>query len=177
VTCIVGLVSKGKVYIGGDSAGIDAGLGLSVRADRKVFVNGGIVMGFTTSFRMGNLLQHVLEVPRHNPEDDVHKYLVVDFVPAVRACLRDGGFSHIEHNVELGGTFLLGYAGRLFMVEEDFQVGETVDGYAATGCGGDLALGSIGTSTGEPRARIRKALEMAERHSGGVRGPFHIEVA
>jgi hypothetical protein len=38
MTCIVGLVDKGDVYIGGDSAGV-AGLSLSIRADEKVFGN------------------------------------------------------------------------------------------------------------------------------------------
>ena len=38
MTCIVGLVHEGVVYIGGDSAGV-AGLSLTVRADEKVFRN------------------------------------------------------------------------------------------------------------------------------------------
>ena len=42
MTCIVGLVEKGNVYIGGDSAGV-GGYSLTVRADRKVFRNGDFV--------------------------------------------------------------------------------------------------------------------------------------
>ena len=39
MTCIVGLIDEGKVYIGGDSAGAADDL-ITVRADEKVFVRG-----------------------------------------------------------------------------------------------------------------------------------------
>ena len=58
MTCIAGLVHDGAVYLAGDSAGC-SGWDLTVRADPKVFVSGSYVMGFTTSFRMGQLLRSV----------------------------------------------------------------------------------------------------------------------
>ena len=76
MTCIVGLVHEGVVYIGGDSAGV-AGLSLTVRADEKVFRNSDFLMGFTTSFRMGQLLRYSLKPPRRHPDDDIHQYMVV----------------------------------------------------------------------------------------------------
>lgn len=175
MTCIAGLIHNGKVYIGGDSAGV-AGYDLAVRADKKVFRNGDFAMGFTSSFRMGNLLQHTLTPPRRHPDDDVHKFMVNEFVDAVRACLKKGGYASKENETEEGGTFLVGYEGRLFTIHSDYQVGEGLDGFAACGCGESYALGSLYTSKGSPRARITKALETAERFSAGVRGPFHIEV-
>lgn len=176
MTCICGLVDNGKVYIGGDSAGVDGRYALTVRADKKVFRNGDLVMGFTSSFRMGNLLQHSLKPPRRHPDDDPFKYMVTDFVDAVRACLKAGGYATKSDEVETGGTFLVGYAGRLFEVQDDYQVAENVDGIAAAGCGDLIALGSLYSTSGKPRDRIRLALEAAERFSAGVRGPFAIEV-
>ncbi|WP_245320978.1 hypothetical protein [Bradyrhizobium sp. NAS96.2] len=65
MTCIVGLVDKGQVFIGGDSAGVNAErLALVVRNDRKVFRNGDFVMGFTSSFRMANF-SHSNFIRRH----------------------------------------------------------------------------------------------------------------
>ena len=52
MTCIVGLVENGKVYIGGDSAGV-AGLDVRMRSDEKVFTKGNMIFGYTSSFRMG----------------------------------------------------------------------------------------------------------------------------
>ncbi|MBZ9921663.1 hypothetical protein LB579_28610 [Mesorhizobium sp. BR1-1-7] len=176
MTCIVGIAHNGKVFIGGDSAGV-GGYNLNVRADKKVFRNGEFVMGFTSSFRMGNLLQHSLEPPRWHPDDDIHKFMVKDFVDAVRSCLKTGGYATKENDGESGGTFLVGFKGRLFVVDSDYQVGENVDGFASVGCGEDIALGSMYTSKGSPKGRVLTALAAAERFSAGVRAPFHVEVA
>ena len=174
MTCIVGLVHEGVVYIGGDSAGV-GGMSLTVRADEKVFQNGEFLMGFTTSFRMGQLLRYSLKPPRRHPDDDIHQYMVVDFVNAVRGCLKAGGYASKEDEVESGGTFLVGYAGHLFTVDSDYQVGIPEDGYAAVGSGQDIAQGSLFATQGqEPRQRVLTALQAAERFNAGVRGPFHI---
>lgn len=169
MTCIAALVHNGRVYMGGDSAAVD-GSDLVLYSSPKVFRNGDFVMGYTTSFRMGNLLQHALVPPRHHPNDDVHKYMVTEFVDAVRACLETGGYT-------VGGNFLVGFQGRLFSILADYQVGEGLDGFMACGCGEKYALGSLGTSKGHPRKRVLTALAQAERFSGGVRAPFHVEVA
>lgn len=176
MTCIAGLVHKGKIYIGGDSAGVDSSYSLSVRADRKVFRNGDMIFGICGSFRMGNLLQHRLVVPNYDSQVDPHKYMVNDFVDAVRHCFHVGGYLLKEDNLEsTDGDFLCGVGGRLFGIYGDLQVGETLDDYAAVGCGGPIAEGSLYSTKGKPPGvRIQTALEAAENHSGGVRGPFHI---
>ena len=174
MTCIVGLVHEGTVFIGGDSAGV-GGMSLTVRADEKVFRNRDFLMGFTTSFRMGQLLRYSLEPPRRHPDDDIHQYMVVDFVNAVREYLKAGGYASKEDEVESGGTFLVGYAGHLFTVDSDYQVGIPEDGFAAVGSGQDIAQGSLFATQGqEPRQRVLTALQAAERFNAGVRGPFHI---
>jgi ATP-dependent protease HslVU (ClpYQ) peptidase subunit len=175
MTCIVGLVANGKVHIGADSAGV-SGWSLSIRSDRKVFKNGPLLIGFTTSFRMGQLLQYSLKPPVRHPDRAIMEFMVVDFVDAVRNCLKIGGFARRENEVENAGQFLVGYEGRLFSIDSDYQVNETVDGYAACGCGNEIALGAIfATNHLPPDERLRIALEAAERFSAGVRGPFHFE--
>lgn len=175
MTCIVGLVDNGNVYIGGDSAGVQ-GWDLVVRADEKVFRNGPMVMGFTDSFRMGQLLRYAFQVPDHDPRDDIDKYMVVTFVNAVRQCLKDGGYARAVETRESGGTFLVGYAGQLFCIDSDYQVAKAADGFAAVGCGSSYALGSLYSTEGqEPRIRVAKALAAAERFSAGVRAPFVVE--
>lgn len=175
MTCIVGLVENGKVYVGGDSAGV-AGYSLTVRADRKVFRNGDFVMGFRSSFRMGQLLAQSFTPPRRHHDVDVYKFMVTEFVNSVRDCLKTGGYASKKEEVESGGTFLVGYAGRLFKIEDDYQVGEPVDGFDACGCGDQIALGALFASPSlKPQARLQLSLDAAERFSAGVRGPFHFE--
>lgn len=176
MTCIVGLISGGHVYIGGDSAGV-AGLDMVVRSDSKVFRNGPCLFGFTSSFRMGQLLRYSLHVPNRHPDIDVMKWLCSDFINAVRSCLKDGGFASKNSETEQGGHFLLGYQGRLFHIGGDYQVGESAEPYEAVGCGEAFALGAMYASKGisDPESRITLALEAAQANSAGVRGPFVIE--
>lgn len=175
MTCIVGIAHQGKVWIGGDSAGV-AGLDMMLRADRKVIRNGDFIMGFTSSFRMGQLLQVKLVPPKHHSDVDVFEYMVGDFVEAVRTCLTAGGYSSKNNNVEQGGVFLVGFKGRLFKIEGDFQVGERVGGIDACGCGESFALGSLAeTEHMLPKDRVQRALQTAERFSAGVKAPFHVE--
>lgn len=175
MTCIVGFVEGNTVWMGGDSAGV-GGLDLTVRADAKVFRNGPMLFGFTSSFRMGQLLRYALEIPDHDPRMDVDKYMVTTFVDAVRECLKSHGWAEKEKEQERGGHFLVGYKGRLFQVESDYQVGIALDGYDATGCGEQIARGALfATSHLSGRERIEMALRAAERCSAGVRAPFIVE--
>ncbi len=175
MTCIAAFVEGDTVWMGGDSAGV-AGLSLSGRDDQKVFRNGPMVFGFTTSFRMGQLLRYALTVPDHDPRVDIDKYMATTFIDAVRACLKDHGWASKRNDSEEGGCFLVGYKGRLFRIDDDYQVGVPADGFDAVGCGHDIAKGALyATPEMSGRARLVLALSAAERHSAGVRGPFHVE--
>lgn len=173
MTAIVGLVHDGQVHIGGDSAGV-AGWTMTVRADAKVFTNGPFVFGFTTSFRMGQLIRYAVVPPTPDPAD-LDAFMATKFVDAIRDCLKAGGWAKKTEEREEGGVFLVGTCGRLFTVHADYQVGEAVDGYTAVGCGDEIALGALYASAGSglaPQARLGLALEAAQRFSAGVRGPF-----
>jgi len=173
MTCIAGVVDNGKVYLSGDSAGV-GGWNLDVRADRKVFTNGSFIFGFTTSFRMGQLIQYSFRPPKRYDDTDVMAYMVTEFIDALRGCLKNGGFARKDAEVEAAGGFLVGYQGRLFNIESDYQVGESVCGYHAIGCGDSFAKGALfATVGGQPIDRLTLALKAAESHSAGVRGPFH----
>jgi len=175
LTCIVGLVDKEGVFIGGDSAGV-GGTSLTVRADQKVFLNGDFIMGFTTSFRMGQLLRYGLKPPTYHPDVDVFQYMVTDFIDSIRTCLKNGGWASREKDVEVGGTFLVGFKGRLFKIDSDYQVGEPAQPFDCCGCGEDIALGAMYASADLlPEIRIKQALEAAETFSAGVRGPFTVK--
>lgn len=174
MTAIAGIVHDGHVYLGGDSAGVERyGYSLAVRRDPKVFRNGELVMGFTTSFRMGDLLRYAFTPPRIHPDDDLDKWMRTTFVNEVRRCLKEGGWAGTKDGQETSGTFLVGVRGRLFEVEGDYQVGEASEGFNAVGCGAPIALGALyATEVADPCDRLIVALGAAERFSAGVRGPF-----
>lgn len=173
MTCIIGLVDKGSVYMGGDSAGV-SGLSISVRSDEKVFTNGPFLMGFTSSFRMGQLLRYKFTCPQQTVDQDDMTYMVVTFVDAVRELFADNGYGSMgDKSPNKGGTFLVGYKGTLYTIDSDFQVGKVELQYDSVGCGSDIALGSLFTSSGKkPEVRIQLALEAAAKFSAGVVAPF-----
>lgn len=172
MTCIVGLVDKGDVYIGGDSAGV-AGLSLSIRADEKVFGNGPFIMGFTSSFRMGQLLRYKFSPPAQTVHQDDMEYMVTSFIDAARQCFSTNGFG--DKDATVGGTFLVGYKGNLYTIEGDYQVGKSQASFDAVGCGSDLALGSLYSTEGlDPKERVNLALSAASTFSAGVAPPFVI---
>ena len=177
MTAIAGLVDKDTVWIGGDSAGV-AGLSLGVRRDPKVFVLDDFVLGYTSSFRMGQVLRYYFTPPLPDEGQEPHEYMVLKFIPEARQLLKTHGFLQTKDGREEIGTFLVGWRGRLFSVEDDLQVGELLESYTACGCGHDLVLGSLHTTeqlTGlTAKDRLDMALDAAEAFSAGVRRPFTI---
>lgn len=175
MTCIVGLVDKGTVYMGADSAALSE-LRLTLRSDTKVFHNGDFLIGFTSSFRMGQLLRFEFAPPAHPDGINCYAYMVKYFIPAVRQCLKDGGYAKSDQQKESGGCFLVGYKGHLFNIDSDYQVGMLFDDFYSIGGGAQVALGALSISTNNsPKERVLSALKAAERWHAGVRGPFVVE--
>ena len=172
MTCIVGLETETGVIIGADSAAA-SGWDTSATRLQKVFSVGEILIGYTDSFRMGQLLQYSLVLDDQQDGQGNLEYLATTFVSAVRKCLADGGFQKTENDQETGGQFLVGYRGHLYVVESDYQVNSYHDGMAAIGCGKDYAMGSLWNSDGAPEVRIMQALQTAGHFSNGVCGPYY----
>lgn len=175
MTCIVALAHDGVVTMGGDSAAVDSSLGLQIRLDRKVFRKGAYTMGFTTSFRMGQILHHVVRLPTPPVEGDLNAFMCSRFIPAVIKSFDDHGFGGSDQEGKHGGEFLVAVRGQLFNIMSDYQVSHVSDGYAAVGGGAELALGSLYTTRAwrDPRRRLHVALEAAAQFNAGVRPPFY----
>lgn len=178
MTCIVGWVEDGKVHMGGDSAGV-GGYALRLRADEKVFINENMIFGFTSSFRMGQLLRFSFKPPEQSvKEKDDYKYMCTSFIDEVARVLEKKKYATIDSNELVIGTFLVGYRGNLYRVESDLQVGVNRFNYDACGCGENYALGSLHAMAEydfTPEQRVEKALEIAHEFSAGVRPPFVIK--
>ncbi len=178
MTCIVGIAHHGNVTIGGDSAATNGSSQQTLRVDPKVFSVGNVIFGCTSSFRMMHLLHYSLEIPALpalDQADTLERYMVTDFIDAIRECFSNGGYAKKKGEREKGGTFLVGIRGRLFRVDDDYQVEETIVGYNAVGNGGDLALGALYTTQSiklSPRKRLEIALEAAAYHNSDTRPPF-----
>ena len=188
MTAVAGLLHEKRVYIGADSAGVcTTTLSLMIRRDPKVFQVGPFLIGYTSSFRMGQVLRFgeagstlaELLVLHDKENSDPYDLVVTKLIPWCRRCFKEAGFAEKEKERESGGAFLVGFRSRLFSIGTDYQVAESVYPFDAVGCGADLVLGSL-FSTAKlgkklpPTIRVKMALEAAAAFSAGVRPPFLI---
>jgi len=154
MTCIVGLSFRGSVYLGSDSLGSGNGvkqvyctpklvkLNLFEKKDLSLTkINLGI--GYTTSYRMGDILRYNFTPPPIEVGDDENEYLVTDFIPELIKCFDDHSFAKTKEGNKSGGNFLVGLRKRLFHVQEDFSVLEPSCNYTAVGSGQEFAMGAM----------------------------------
>jgi ATP-dependent protease HslVU (ClpYQ) peptidase subunit len=186
MTCIVALSDGKTVWLGGDAAGT-TGDEISIRSDAKVSVqySGGVFwgIGFTTSYRMGQLIRYHVTLPKVTSADktDLFKYVVTKFIPHLRTVLSDGGFASLSEGTEEGGQFILALLGKIFMIDSDFQVGAPIENFYAVGSGGSCAKGALHglqqfkeSKQIAPERQVLAALKTSENFCASVRAPFTI---
>lgn len=176
MTCIVGIIEDGAVHLGGDSAAM-SGYDLSLLADGKLATVGEFIIGVTGSVRLIQLVRHRFTPPAIPAGADLPGYMATAFVDALRECFKDAGFARKDNDREHAGNsaLLVGVRGRLFVIYGDYGITETADGYAAVGCGDQLATGALYATArtgGAAPWRLHLALCAAEAANIGVRAPF-----
>jgi len=183
MTAIVGYIDKaGDINLAGDTGGMSQSYSFTNIAGSKVFRNGPYLMGYTTSFRMGQVLEHSFTppIPTIGSPCDM-KFMVNQFVRKLRQTFKDTGIASKDKEVEGGGIFLVGHRmnptkrGVLYRIQEDYALIECVYPYDACGCGSELIMGSMfGTDLiiDDTETKLHTALKAAAEFSGGVRGPF-----
>jgi ATP-dependent protease HslVU (ClpYQ) peptidase subunit len=173
MTCVVGLVDRGKVWIGADSASVAQWVSTCSASHSKVFQQGALLFGIAGSPRIAQLLRYRFVCPARAGADPL-EYLATEFVDGFRQCLREHGALEVSDGEErFAGVILIGCGGRLFTLDADFQVGEFGESHHALGAGGEVALGVMfATSKMDPAERVLLALRGATQYCGGVRAPF-----
>lgn len=189
MTCIVAIkdpITK-SLLIAGDSIGVDSeSMSKVERLDGKVFRKQDMLFGFTTSFRMGQILQYQFDLPEYHSDGDAHQYMVRKFIPCLLDQFEADRYLKYVDSVASGGDFIVAFDGNIFVVESDFQVGHVKDFHYSIGCGGEYALGSMHTydymsslnfetTEASLRFKAKLALDAAKSHSIGVGGDYHYE--
>jgi hypothetical protein len=155
------------------------------RKEPKVFKKGDFIIGYTTSFRMGNILEFSFDPPLAGKNGYNREYMNTCFIDAIRDSFLVGGFSQMIDMRESGGEFLVGVEDRLYEVSDDFQIGEYINSYIAVGSGDNHAMGALSAidiiEKDLPKKyhrtieeKITIGLESASQFSGWVSEPFDI---
>lgn len=182
MTCIVGVVEDGKVYIGGDRAAVD-GWKKNTSAHSKVYRVGPFLFGTCGSHRVAQVIEHEfkISVPQADTETDIH-YLATIFANEIRSLLASRGIigKSDDHEDKFEGGSLVGYRGNLYRLSSNFQIDHFERAFDGIGSGSPFALGALQillkSRTGAWTA-IRQALEVAEALCCDVAGPFDVECA
>lgn len=179
MTCIVGLVEEGTVYMGGDSLAVSGGWLIREMAEGKVFRKGEFLFGVSGMARYIQVLKYRF-VPPPQRGDDVQTYMQVRFVDGLRQCLREStnlvtnnGLEELEESTNL----MVGYRGSLYRVDASFGLSECGGAFLTLGSGDEVASGAMAALEGtEPEQRVLRALEIAGQFNMGVRPPYYVEV-
>ena len=119
MTCIISYKQDGKVILAGDKAGSN-GFSGHLSKEPKVFTNGDFMIGYTTSFRMGQILNHLWTAPKRKVDQNTVKYLYVDVIPSIMECFDDHNFGDSKENKY--GNFVMVYENEIYEVQGDMSM-------------------------------------------------------
>jgi len=184
MTCIVGLVESGIVYMGGDSAACDDS-SLNIIRGSKVFKKEEFLFGISGNPRMSDILRYNFKIPNKDDNQDILEYMHQHFIPELKESLTENGILIKQDEVVSSDSWvMIGYKGRLFILQSHFHLSESLLNYNAVGSGMDAALGCLygleDLMNSEwivkmgPEEKLILALQASERFNCNVRRPFTI---
>ena len=176
MSCVAGLVHEGRVWMGGDSAATSENHAQFILRSPKVIVHYNYLLAPVGSLRLLRLLrfENPGKLPSEDPEAAAE--LVAEWISSLAE--EHGEILSAENEREIGSKVLFGFAGRLYIVQEDFAVMEPRKSYTALGEGGPFAIGALSVlahSNKNPDAILREALGISAQCCATVRPPFVIE--
>ncbi len=178
MTAVLGAidVKNRTMYFGGDSCGIDpVTLDYEIRSDTKVFERGAFLFGFSSSFRMGQILCYSFEIPKHKKDVDDFEYLCTDFIDSLRTSFDTFGFSPEDPGESFDGEFLLGYHGKIYKIYGDYQVSASNSTFASVGCGESYTVAAyavLDKFIDDTKQKVLESLKISSRFNAGVRPPY-----
>jgi len=170
MTCILGLIRNGHVYMGSDSLYLN-GWHRVRTSHPKIFRKGTMLIGTSGDQRISDIIEYNFD-PEEDYRDDPVEFLGMDFLPAMRDAIKKHGGMKEE---DMEATVMVGYKGHLFIIGEDFTLSEIGSSYEAIGAGAKYAMGymyAMEKTCLSPERLIEQALSCAEYWCAGVRGPF-----
>ena len=177
MTLVVAISDGQRLVFAADSAASNLKTGEIYNLDNeKIFSCGPWLIGHTTSYRLGQILRYRVPWPTP-PADlaDLEGFIVSEVVEPVRKALRGAGASKRVQGAENGGSFLVGFAGRIFAIADDYSVVHFPHPFAAIGHGRFVAYGALHalqTANLSLEEKCQAALEAAETYDNTVRRPF-----
>ncbi|HAO2060968.1 TPA: hypothetical protein IHJ80_003892 [Escherichia coli] len=156
MTCIIAHTDGVSSFIAGDKLGSN-GFTKTVQTEPKVFekefiklhddgltrTKEVIALGYTTSFRMGQLLNYNLNLPEQAAGQTFSQYLVLKVIPIIRQMFKEEWGSRDPSQEVGGGQFIILHNHTIYEVQEDFSVLQPKTRITAVGSGTYHAIAAM----------------------------------
>lgn len=140
MTCIIAFHHNDRVVLAGDKIAV-SGCQKTISQQPKVFHNGDFMIGYTSSFRMGQILKFKWQPPKIKKGQTAENYLHTDTIDSIRKVFEDNWF--LDKTKNGWGTFIICYENKIFQISDDLGVIENVEHIESCGCGRELARGAL----------------------------------
>ncbi|GCJ80999.1 hypothetical protein [Escherichia phage BF17] len=156
MTCIIAHTNGVSSFIAGDKLGSN-GFTKTVQTEPKVFEKEFIklhddgltrtkevmALGYTTSFRMGQLLNYNLNLPEQDASQTFSQYLVLKVIPIIRQMFKEEWGARDASQDVGGGQFIILHNHTIYEVQEDFSVLQPKTRITAVGSGTYHAIAAM----------------------------------
>lgn len=178
MTVIVAYSDGQNVYIAGDSFCGDENKRDICQTPKVYTVAGKLAVGLSGFIRQELILQQVLQTT--NPEKITHDWIRFTLPDIFQKALQARGAIVEKDGQATAGdcAYILGFEGKIYILENDFGVWESRNSYTAIGSGREYALGALAALQKElpkdPELTMTKALAAAAKWCPWVMEPFCI---
>jgi len=177
MTLIASYIDKDKtVWLCGDSIGCSEN-NKTTRADMKIFYKDGYVVGFTSSYRFGQIIRHYVKLPAIPKKTRNHNH-IIKIIELISEKLHDNHWGQELNNHRWGGQLIIGWPGNLYSIDTDFQYSQSVDPFLCVGSGSNYALGALSSLSSntilKPEGLLLQAARTSSKFCATVGPPYHI---
>ena len=171
MTTIVAVVKNGNVTMGADAQVTDGSRPFKHLSMEKITKNNGWLIAGSGDSTPCDILQLIFipPVPGIKERENLYKFMVTKFVPAMRECLEENGWKEEKEDKDTGFNMLFAFDGEVFDIGNDFSVLLNSDGIYGVGSGSPIAIGALYAG-----ASVEKALEIAANNDIYTSAPFQI---
>jgi len=181
MTCVVALVTNGKIILGGDSFCGDDSI-LDICRSPKVYKIGPIGVGLCGNVRSEQILEKTLKYHIPRRQKITHNWLVNNLTESVRKAMKKYGCLYDKDGVHemKESAYILTFKDRIYHFDEDFGLWDSARPYTAIGAGRSIAFGALaqsiklGLHNENPEKVVLDALEIASEWSPWVCGPHTV---
>jgi ATP-dependent protease HslVU (ClpYQ) peptidase subunit len=174
MTIIAALRQDGHVYIGADRQWTS--YYHATNEHGKLTKLGNAIIGITGIGAYKSILEYAAVQEQFKDYQFTDRNSVTLFAMEFYKWVKDNfhhGNAEADSLPDLSTTFLIGTPKKIFAMYGHLGVMEYAH-YFADGCGRDYAYGSLFTSSGDPKARLKIALQAAGSMSTGCGAPYDI---